>query len=126
MVIAKKIALAITVLAVSFLAASQSIPPATLKDLFLLIADLFNKIIPVIVAIALLVFFYGISKLILYADNEQKRREGINTIIWGLIALFVIVSIWGIVFVFTGTFFGTSDVPSFFDLPRDSIIGPLD
>lgn len=99
--------------------------PATIKDLFLLIALLFNKAIPVLVAIALLVFFWGVSKLILYADNETKRQEGINTIIWGLVALFVIVSVWGIVFVFTETFFGTSGVPSFWNIPRGSI-GPLD
>ena len=92
--------------------------PATLKDLFLLITGLFNAIIPVIVALALLVFFWGVSKLILYADNEQKRREGINTIVWGLVALFVIVSVWGLVFVFTQTFFGTSGVPGFDVLPR--------
>ncbi|MCH7597830.1 hypothetical protein IID27_02160 [Patescibacteria group bacterium] len=92
--------------------------PATIKDLFLLIALLFNKAIPVLVAIALLVFFWGVSKLILYADNETKRQEGINTIIWGLVALFVIVSVWGLVFVFTQTFFGTSGVPGFDVLPR--------
>lgn len=91
--------------------------PATLKDLFLLIAGLFNAIIPVLAAFALLVFFWGVSKLILYSDNEQKRREGINTIVWGLVALFVIVSIWGLVFVFTQTFFGTSGAPGFDVLP---------
>ena len=92
--------------------------PATLKVLFLDIAKLFNAIIPILVALALLVFFWGVSKLILYADNEQKRREGINTIVWGLVALFVIVSVWGLVFVFTQTFFGTSGVPGFDVLPR--------
>ena len=91
--------------------------PTTLKDLFILIAQLFNAIIPVLVALAMLYFFWGVSKLILYNDNEQKRREGINTVIWGLIALFVIVSVWGLVFVFTQTFFGVSGVPGYNLLP---------
>ena len=90
-----------------------SIPPATLKDLFLLIAELVNVVIPVLVGLALLIFFWGVAKLVLYADNEQKRREGINTIIWGLVALFVIISVWGIVFLFTQTFFGVSGAPAF-------------
>lgn len=87
--------------------------PATLKALFDLISGLVNFAIPVLVALALLVFFWGVSKLILYADNEQKRREGINTIIWGLVALFVIVSVWGIVFLFTQTFFGVNGASNF-------------
>ena len=99
--------------------------PATLKELFLLIANLVKLTFPLLVGFALIVFFWGVSKLILYSDNEQKRREGINTIVWGLVALFVIVSVWGLVFVFTQTFFGVAEAPSFWNIPRDSAVGPF-
>lgn len=103
------------VLPILFLAYPSALyaAPATLKELFLLIAGLVNVVIPILVGLALLIFFWGVAKLVLYADNEQKRREGINTIIWGLVALFVIISVWGIVFLFTQTFFGVSGAPAF-------------
>ena len=84
--------------------------PATLKELFLLIANLVKLTFPLLVGFAL---------------NEQKRREGSNTIVWGLVALFVIVSVWGLVFVFTQTFFGVAEAPSFWNIPRDSAVGPF-
>lgn len=47
-------------------------------------------------AAALLFFFWGLALLILRAGNEEKRKEGKKVMLWGIIALFIIVSIWGI------------------------------
>ena len=55
-------------------------------------------------AFALLGFLWGLSKLILNADNEQKRAEGKQILLWGIIALFAMVSIWGLLRVLENTF----------------------
>ncbi len=48
-------------------------------------------------AAALLFFFWGMAKFILHAGDERGREEGKEVMKWGIVALFVIVSIWGIV-----------------------------
>jgi len=47
---------------------------------------------PVLVALALVLFMVGVVKYI-YSEGEHKNRD---LIMWSLIALFVMVSIWGI------------------------------
>ncbi len=59
------------------------------------IGDIVNLLIPIVFALALLYFFWGLAKYIL-ASGEGKE-EGRNTMIWGVVALFVMASIWGIV-----------------------------
>jgi hypothetical protein len=55
-------------------------------------------LIPMTVALALLFFFWGLAKFILHADNEDARAGGKQIMVWGIVALFVAISIWGIVY----------------------------
>ena len=68
-----------------------------LKDLLLSFQDLLATSIPVIFGLALVYFFWGLAQFILNdAGNEKTRNEGKNKMIWGIVALFVFVSIYGI------------------------------
>lgn len=58
---------------------------------------LVDLVIPIVVSIALLAFFWGLVKFIAKASDEKSHEEGKNIMKWGLIALFVMVSVWGIV-----------------------------
>ena len=58
-----------------------------------------------VVSFALLFFFYGLAKFILNAGDESARQEGRNIMFWGIIALTVIVAVWGLVQV-VATLFG--------------------
>ncbi|NBD74154.1 hypothetical protein GVX82_03905 [Patescibacteria group bacterium] len=53
--------------------------------------------IGVIVTLALLLFFWGVALFIFNAGDDTKRAEGKKRMIWGIIALFVIFAIWGII-----------------------------
>lgn len=53
--------------------------------------------LPIVVAIALLAFFWGLVKFIFAQGNEEARGEGKKIMIWGLVALFVMVAVWGLV-----------------------------
>ena len=46
---------------------------------------------------ALLAFFWGLAKYIFHSNDEEKKAEGKNIMIWGIVALFVMASVWGIV-----------------------------
>ena len=74
-------------------------------------------LVPFIFAIAFIVFIWGIFQyFILGGANEEAREKGKSLAIWGLIAFVVMVSIWGIVNLFVGTFkFGGQNSPQ---LPR--------
>lgn len=61
-----------------------------------LIENIVGRLIPLLVAIALIWFIWGLIKFLL-SGEEDKRTQGKSMMLWGIIALFVIVSIWGIV-----------------------------
>ena len=78
------------------------------------IGDLIGFATPIVVALALLYFFWGLAKYILSAGEKESKDEGRKIMIWGIIALFVMVSVWGIINVVRDTFNlddNTIDVP---------------
>ncbi len=63
----------------------------TFADLVSSILNIFNIILPVLVAVAVVAFMYGAVQYV------AKRKPGsYNTILWSLIALFVLLSAWGL------------------------------
>jgi fumarate reductase subunit D len=75
---------------------------------FLGIIDSFIK---VLIGLAVVFFLYGVVKFITSGGDEEKRKEGKNLIIYGIISIFVMVSIWGLVNILAGTFnLGTEQV----------------
>ena len=63
-----------------------------------------NAIVPLLVALAVVGFVYGVIKYFLNPENEEKRKNGKSFMLWGLVTLFVIVSIWGLVGILSNTF----------------------
>jgi hypothetical protein len=68
---------------------------SNLETLLRSIGRLIDIALPIVVAIGLLAFFWGLVKFI-FAGSEAKE-EGKSLMIWGLVALFVMVSVWGLV-----------------------------
>lgn len=76
------------------------------SNLFFVIGILLNLVVQATVlvgAAALLFFFWGLATYILNAGNDEKKKEGRNIMIWGLLALFIMVSVWGIINVIRDT-----------------------
>lgn len=69
-----------------------------------------STVTPLLVTLAMVGFIWGVISYYLNPDNEEKRKKGKSFIIGGLIALFVIVSMWGLVGILTNTFEGDSNV----------------
>lgn len=76
----------------------------TFKDFLCQIISILNAAIPMLLTLATVVFLWGVIQFISNADNEEKRKSGKIFIIYGLIGLFVIVSMWGLVQVLLSTF----------------------
>ncbi|MFA6520690.1 MAG: pilin [Candidatus Paceibacterota bacterium] len=64
-----------------------------------------NSIIPLIFAIAIVMFIWGAVKFfIINSDEEAKREQGKQFMLWGVVALAVMMSVWGLVGLFRSTF----------------------
>jgi hypothetical protein len=73
-----------------------------------------NILVPVLFAVAFIVFLWGVFKaFILGANDEEAKEGGKNLMLWGLIGFFVMISIWGLVNILTGTVnFGNNSGPA--------------
>lgn len=73
-----------------------------------------NSIIPLLFAVATVAFVWGSIKFfIIDADEEAKREQGRQFMMWGIIALAVMLSVWGLVGILTSTFgVGSSVLPT--------------
>ncbi len=70
------------------------------------VQSILNLVVPIVMTLALLYFFWGLANYILGAGDEEKRKAGRDMMIWGVIALFVMASVWGLVEVLNNTFLG--------------------
>lgn len=81
----------------SFFFPDLALAQGGLKTLLLSLQGVINLLIKVAVAFAVVFFFWGLAKMILRGGDEKATEEGKKIMVWGIIALFVIIAIWGIV-----------------------------
>jgi hypothetical protein len=64
-----------------------------------------NSIIPLIFAIAIVMFIWGAVKFfIINANEEAQREQGKQFMIWGIIALTVMMTVWALISFLSSTF----------------------
>ncbi len=68
------------------------------------VQDILDIVIPIVITLALIYFLWGVASYIMSSGDEEKRKEARNVMIWGIIALFVMVSVWGLVRFIGNTF----------------------
>ncbi len=56
-----------------------------------------NAIIPFLIGLAVFLIIYGVFGYISHSADEEKRAEARQFIIWGVIFVFVMISIWGLI-----------------------------
>ncbi|HVU06375.1 MAG TPA: hypothetical protein VHE10_01075 [Candidatus Paceibacterota bacterium] len=70
------------------------------QKLFSLVVD---PLIQLIFAAAVVYFLWGVFKYIQAADDPDERIQGGKHIIWSVIGLFIMISVWGIIAVIKRT-----------------------
>jgi len=82
------------------------------------ISDLIRFATPIVVGLALLGFFWGLAVFIFSAGNAKKQAQGRSIMIWGILALFIMLSVFGIIGTLQSTFdvgnptLNTNNIPS--------------
>lgn len=69
-----------------------------------LINDIINPMIPLVFTLAIIFFFWGLAMYILRSGDPAKRKEGTQMMTYGLLGLFVMFSVWGLLAIVSNTF----------------------
>ena len=104
--IMRKFGAALAVISLAFPALASA---ATLLDTLALANTFLNAAIGLFITLAIVVFFWGLIRYVLAAG--EAKAEGLQIMLWGVIAIFVMVSIWGIIRLLQSTFKVTSTDP---------------
>ena len=66
--------------------------------------SILRNVIVFLIGLSMVYFFWGIAEFIGKSGDETARTEGKQRMLWGIIALFVTVSVWGLVGVISSSF----------------------
>jgi hypothetical protein len=94
--------------------------PRTFDELAANVVGILNAGIGVSIVLGLVIYFYGIATSIPRLRTDDSKRLAAH-FFWGLLAIFVMVSVWGILALLRNTLFGGGGGPAFDDGPS----GPL-
>ncbi len=78
--------------------------PKTFADLIMntIIGGMLTPVVALIVSAAIVVFLWGVFKFI---KSEGKEKDaGRDMMVWGIVGIFVMMSMWGLVNILRGTF----------------------
>ncbi len=65
---------------------------------------IYKSVVPLIFALALAMFVWGVVQFVINSSEEAKKEKGRQFMLWGIIALAVMVSVWGLVKILSTTF----------------------
>ncbi|HEY4490038.1 MAG TPA: hypothetical protein VJC12_02145 [Candidatus Paceibacterota bacterium] len=67
-------------------------------------AAILNPLITLLFAIALLYFLYGVFQFVRKTDDTKAMEEGKQAMLWGIIGMFIMFAVAGIIGVVLNTF----------------------
>jgi hypothetical protein len=91
--------------------APKSVLGAGCSNDFKTFADILNfgscvinsALVQIAISFAVVYFIWGVVQYVLNADNVEERKKSKQVMLWGIIAIFVIISVWGIINFFRTT-----------------------
>ncbi len=66
--------------------------------------QIISPLIGLIFAAGFVLFLYGVFKFLAGADNESDRSTGKQHMVWGIIGMFIMISVFGIMSMIINTF----------------------
>lgn len=81
---------------------NDGIPLGGVEFLIYQLQRIVSSLVPLLIGVAVVVFCWGIIKYLFTGDKEQGK----TIMVYGIVALFVMTSIWGLVGILRATLFG--------------------
>mgnify|MGYP001617792651 FL=1 len=97
--------------------AAGAVNVTSFDSLVVLVDGILEKLVPIFIAIAVIVLLVAIVRYITAGEDEEKRSKAKSLMIYGIIGLFVMISLWGLVAILSGTFNLDKDIPDINLLP---------
>ncbi len=96
---------AVGVLALPLVASAQ-----TIQGVLNTVGSIINILVVLAIGVAILVFFWGL--IVYLVKVGEEKHKGLQIMLYGIVAIFVMVSIWGLVRLLNNTFLpGVSNNP---------------
>lgn len=86
----KKVIALLGTMGLPFIALAQ-----TIQGVLSNISNILNLLTPILITVAVLYFFWGLIEYI--RGGTEEKEKGRSTMVWGIIALFVMVSVFGLI-----------------------------
>lgn len=84
----------------------------TFGELLVSVQGIIDDLLPILASLVLIGFFYGLTKYVFSAGSEEGREKGKQYIIAGIVALFLMAAIGGIInFLVEATGTGGGGIP---------------
>lgn len=90
----------------SLLFPALALAATTFSGLVDSVLSIINTIVPLLASVAVIIFLWGIVRYIAGASDSESHAKGRDLMVWGVIALFVMFSLWGLVGIIQSTFLG--------------------
>jgi len=103
-------------LTLAFLLPTVAVAATKLPEALGVAFGVIQDMVVVTIGLAVLVFLWGVLKYVIASDDNGKAK-GRTYMLWGIIGLFVMVSVWGLVYMIQQTF-GLRDPGRALDAPR--------
>lgn len=78
----------------------------TFAQLLGVIFEILESLIPLLSFLVVALFFWGLVKVLTHAGDETKLKDGKRLMLWGLIGIIVVFSLWSIVALIASDLFG--------------------
>lgn len=99
----KKLIASIAAFAPAIAFAQTNMPVRDFNSLTFKATSIGNTIIGILIALAVIFIIYNVLMFIIKAGSDDRKTYQ-NAILWGIVGLAVILSIWGLVAILTNTF----------------------
>lgn len=104
----------VSIVSVALFAPAVAFAQEGLINLLGKVQNLIQMVIPILIGLALLAFLWGILNY-LFSKNKDEAK---TFMIWGIIALFVMTSVWGLVSILRNTILPNNNIDSPTNIPQ--------
>ena len=97
----------------------------TITDLIQTVTYYLNLLIPFLIGLGVFLIIVGVVRYVTEAANEEKRKEARQFVLWGVVDVFIMISIWGLVNILLGSFgfrqtLQKTDIPTIKEINKDN------
>ena len=62
-----------------------------------IVANIISPLVQLLFALATVIFIWGLIGFFMGSENAEARKTGVNHILWGIIGMAIMVSVYGII-----------------------------